>query len=53
LSPVVAIPRTRYFWPARKKPKIGPIEAMDMAKSGPHEDSPVESRNVRSATGTV
>src|SRR5690606_30400100 len=51
--PVVATPRIRYFCPARKNPKIGPSDTMDMANIGPHDDSPLESRNCRSATATV
>src|SRR5699024_9947946 len=53
LIPVVAMPLTRYFCPARKKPKTGPSATTDMANSGPQEVWELESTKVRSATGTV
>src|SRR5690606_39177206 len=51
--PVAATPRIRYFCPARKNPKIGPSDTMDMANIGHHAEPPLESRNYRSATATV
>ena len=40
-------------WKARKNRKIGSSDWADMANIGPISDWPVESRNSRSATGTV
>lgn len=53
LPPVVAMPLTRYFWPKRKARNIGIRETIDIANIAPQFDPDVESRNDRSATGTV
>jgi hypothetical protein len=52
-SPVVAMPRIRYFCPAMKKPMTGASETTDIANIWPHWLCPSESMNCRSASGTV
>src|SRR5690606_35167939 len=52
-SPVVEMPRMRYFWAKAKKHRIGSSESNDIAMSVATPSFEVESTSALSATGTV
>jgi hypothetical protein len=53
LSPVVAIPWTKYFCRVKNRIKQGSIDNTDMANMDPQDDIPDESRKSLSPMGTV